>query len=324
MGLLLSEPQAAAAGAARAMAHWYTSVAPAVFPFLALMPLLTCSEAAMVYERLLGRITGALFDLPGAAAPAMVVGMVAGTPAGAIAARSIAARAGMNRGQLQRTAISTMGFSPAFLISGIGVGMLGSAEWGWRLACAQLMTQLTLAMLLRRAWRNRTQAVSEAGSFHAEAPVRAAVLAALTICGYMALFGALTGVVGTYLGQGVSNMFLCLLDVPSGARMISESSVAMEPRAVMLAAMCGFSGVCLIAQSMSALRDCGLKMTECFALRVLAGAVSAGYMALLLKLDNSSIPDFISAARVNPMAAAGLCASLMAIPALIKMKKFIS
>ena len=69
MALLLSRPQAAAQAAARAMAHWYAAVAPSVFPFLALMPLLTCREAARVYERALGRAMGALFDLPGAKSP---------------------------------------------------------------------------------------------------------------------------------------------------------------------------------------------------------------------------------------------------------------
>ena len=74
--LLLSAPQAAALGAARAMAQWYASVAPALFPFLALMPLLTCDEAATVYELLLGRAMRALFDLPGSTAPALAVGMI--------------------------------------------------------------------------------------------------------------------------------------------------------------------------------------------------------------------------------------------------------
>ena len=53
MALLLSSPQDAARGAARAMAQWHASVAPALFPFLALMPLLTSGEAMAAYEALL-------------------------------------------------------------------------------------------------------------------------------------------------------------------------------------------------------------------------------------------------------------------------------
>ena len=82
MALLLSKPQAASRGATEALERWYASVAPALFPFLALMPLLTCGEAVGVYEKLLARPMRVCFKLPGAAAPGMIVGMAAGTPAG--------------------------------------------------------------------------------------------------------------------------------------------------------------------------------------------------------------------------------------------------
>ena len=83
---LLVFPETVLTAAQQAMYSWYSSVAPALFPFMALLPLLTCRESARIYERLLGRLTRAVFRLPGAAAPAVVVGMTAGSPAGAIAA----------------------------------------------------------------------------------------------------------------------------------------------------------------------------------------------------------------------------------------------
>ena len=324
MALLLSRPQAAAQAAARAMAHWYAAVAPSVFPFLALMPLLTCREAARVYERALGRAMGALFDLPGAAAPAMVIGMVAGTPAGAIAARSVAVQSGMNRGQLDRLALASMGFSPAFLVSGVGAGLLGSPEAGWRLAGAQLMTQLTLALLLRGAWRGRTSPVSAGGPVREESPVRGAALAALTICGYMALFAALAGAAGAWLGGGAAGALLCLLDVPSGARVLSEAALDAQTRLVLLAAICGFGGACVITQLLAALGDGGPGVAEAFGLRSIAGAINAGWMALGLRLGKIDVPGFMETFRVHPLAFAGLCASLLAVPAILQFRKSIS
>ena len=44
---------------------------------------------------------------------AMIIGMVAGMPAGVVAARDIAARSGMNRGQLHRVAVASSGFTEA-------------------------------------------------------------------------------------------------------------------------------------------------------------------------------------------------------------------
>ena len=322
--LLLARPREAALGAARAMARWAETVAPAVFPFLALTPLLTCEEAARAYRALLGGATRRLFGLPGAAAPAMVVGMAAGTPAGARAARGVAARSGMNRGQLHRLAVAGVGFSPAFLVGGVGEGMLGSAALGWRLALSQLLTQLTLALLLRRAWRGRTQPVADAGPIREEAPVRGAVLATLTVGGYMALFGALARAAGGVVGGAWGGALLCLLDAPSGARLLSALPLPVEARLVMLSGLCGFGGLCVIAQCLGALRGCGPGAAECVALRALAGAIAAGYTALLLAVRDVKPAALLEAARLNPLAAGGLCAALLAIPVLLRFKKSIT
>lgn len=310
--LLLARPQASAAGALAAMARWHGAVAPAVFPFIALLPLLTCDAAIRAYAALLGRATEALFNLPGAAASAMVVGMAAGTPAGAIAARRVAARSGMNRGQLQRLALASMGFSPAFLVGGVGAGLMGSARLGWRLALAQLLTQLSLALLLRRAWADRTEPVPAADPAREEAPVRGAVLAALTICGYMALFGSLGAAARSLVG-GPADALLCALDVPTGAALLAALPLAQAAKLAALAAICGFGGVCVILQGLGALRGCGIRAGECFALRALAGLLCAGWATLLGRLGTLAPP----AARANPLAAAGLCASALALPVLL-------
>ena len=314
--LLLSRPQASAAGVLAAMARWHGAVAPAVFPFLALLPLLTCDAAIRAYAALLGRATEALFNLPGAAASAMVVGMAAGTPAGAIAARRVAARSGMNCGQLQRLALASMGFSPAFLVGGVGAGLMGSARLGWRLALAQLLTQLSLALLLRRAWADRTEPVPAADPAREEAPVRGAVLAALTICGYMALFGSLGAAARSLVG-GPADALLCALDVPTGAALLAALPLAQAAKLAALAAICGFGGVCVILQGLGALRGCGIRAGECFALRALAGLLCAGWATLLGRLGTLAPP----AVRANPLAAAGLCASALALPVLLTLSR---
>ena len=62
---ILIRPEAAVAGAQRAMYLWYTSVAPALFPFLALLPVLTGPDACAAYAAVLSRLMRPLFGLPG-------------------------------------------------------------------------------------------------------------------------------------------------------------------------------------------------------------------------------------------------------------------
>lgn len=324
MALLLSKPQAAVDGAARAMAHWYASVAPALFPFLALMPLLTCEAAIAAYEALLARFMGVCFNLPGAAAPGMIVGMTAGTPAGALAAKDVAARGGMNRGQLQRLAAAGAGFSPAFLVGGVGAGMLHSAALGWKLFSAQLLTQITLMALLRHAWAGRIEPVEAAGGEIEDRPIRRAVWTILTICGYMTLFGALSAVLGAWVGKGPADALLCLLDVPSGALRVAEMALKEEVRLSLLAGMCNFGGLCVIAQSLGALKGCGVSPWEYAGIRILAGLLGAGYMALLQKLPFPTEAQYIEAIWRKPLAVGALITAVLAAIILRKSKKPIS
>ena len=324
MALLLSNPQAAARGAGVAMAQWVASVAPALFPFLALMPLLTCEDAIAAYEALLGRFMKVFFNLPGAAAPAMIVGMAAGTPAGALAARDIATRAGMNRGQLQRVATATAGFSPAFLVGGIGAGILNNPALGWKLLGAQLLTQLSMMLSLRYAWQGRTEPAWAAGFAAVEKPIRGAVLGILTICGYMTLFGALAGVLGEWVGRGPADVLICLMDVPSGALCVSGMLLPERIRLILLAGMCGFGGLCVIAQSLGALRGSGISAGEYVGIRAVAGLLCAGYMALLQGLPHIDNMRLIEPVRENPLAAGALIASILAVPILLRTIKSIS
>ena len=324
VAVLLSQPQAAARGAARAMAQWQASVAPALFPFLALMPLLTCGEATATYEALLARPMAACFNLPGAAAPGMIIGVLAGAPAGALAAREAAARGGMSRGQLQRLAAANAGFSPAFLVGGIGAGMLNSPALGWKLLGAQLLTQFTLLILFRRAWTGHGEPVEAAGNSTEDHPVRGAVLVILTICGYMTLFGALAGALGAWMGDGPAGALLCLLDVPSGALRICGMGLPGRVLLPALAGMCGFGGMCVIAQSLGALSGCGMYPGEYIGVRVLAGLLGAGYMALLQRLTMLTDLRPIEPIRQNPLAFGALVVALLAMPMLIKRIKSVS
>lgn len=316
--LLLCRPREAALGAARALSHWYASVVPALLPFLVLMPLLTCSEAIHTYKRLLGRAVERAFGLPGSAAPAMVVGMLAGMPAGAIAARSVAARSGMDQGQLRRLVYMSSGFSPAFLVAGIGTGMLWDVATGWRLLAAQLMTQLTLGLLLRNAWRDRLEPVGEAGIGGSDRPP---VLAVLTVGGYMALFGALASVSGSLAGETVARASLCLLDVPSGAKLVAGLPWDATAKAVLLAGMCGFGGLCVAAQGLSVLKGCGFKTAEYLGVRALAALLGAAYMALLARLPGVGGAWLV---RGDLLLLAALIASILALPVVFGLKKSIS
>ena len=234
-GILLARPEAAAGAAREALALWYRNVAPSLFPFMALLPLLTCDEALAGYEAALGGLTRRLFRLPGAAASALAVGALAGSPAGCLAAARVSE--GMTRGQLERLASACCGLSPAFVVSGIGAGMLGSAGTGWLLLRSQLAAQLFL--LLWPDGRDDRPVAPMPADPADDAPLRGAVLGILGVAGFMALFAAVAGALEDIAGPAAGRALLCLTDVTAGARLVGASALGDAARLPLLSALIG-------------------------------------------------------------------------------------
>ena len=315
--LLLARPEDAANAARMAMAQWAHAVAPALFPFMALLPLLTGPDAARVYERTLGGFTRRILNLPGAAAPALVAGWVAGSPAGALAARRAAAGGALTRGELRRVACAMGGLSPAFLLGGVGAGLLGSPALGGVLARAQAAAQLTTLLLLRRAWTGDRLPVPPLSLTAEEQPVRGAVLSALTVCGYMTLFSAVGGALRAVASPIVGDALLCLADAPSGARVVAELPWETPAKLALMGAVTGFGGLCVIAQNLAALRGCGVPVGAFLAARCASGAMTAAFAVAQLKLPSLRVPLFLR----RPFETAALCAAAMAIPTVIALKR---
>lgn len=308
---LLMYPETALNAAREAMYVWYASVAPAMFPFMALMPMLTCGAAARTWERMLGRWTQRLFRLPGSAAPAVLVGLIAGSPAGAHAAlRS----SDLSREQRGRLVCCVSGLSPAFLITGVGAGMLGSAADGHVLFRAQLAAQLTLLLLTR--WmptgvpENPTQEQTDVE------PVRNAVAAVLNVCGYMMLFNVAAAIIAAASRSESAGLAArCLLDLPNAARAVANLPIIREEKIIALAALTGFGGSCITAQNLAAAGK-ACSAGKYLAARACHAALNASFAVLQLRLDpkirNISLP---------PMEFSALIAVFLLIPALISLKK---
>lgn len=306
---LLLWPETALNAGREAMRTWAASVAPALFPFLLLMPALTGAEAARAYEALLGRWMRPLLGLPGAAAPAVAVGMLAGSPAGAAAAVRTAKRTGMDARTLERLTGCVCGLGPGFLVSGIGASMLGSAADGRILLRSQLVAQ-TLMLLLSRRTAELQPTIADDASVEEE-PVRAAVRATLSVCGYMAAFQMLAALLGRALRVPAAGMAaLCLLDLPSGAKAVSALPMARGARLILLSAMTGFGGLCIAMQNYGQCRRAGVRLRAILAARAAAAAIMAAATAVQLSFPR---PTAIFHGQILELSA--LCAGVFALPA---------
>lgn len=318
MIVFLWRPAAAVEGAREAMAQWYYAVAPALFPFMLLLPMIQCAEALSFYEKALGDAMKRLFNLPGPAASAVMVGMLAGSPAGCAAARRAAADGHMDAGQLTRLAAAVGGVSPAFLVSGVGASMLGSARLGWVLLRTQLVVQIVMLFMLRPLdGGTRIPAGTDVNTEN-DNPMTGALVAILSVAGYMAFFGALTRVVRSVVGEAAGSALLCAMEVSSGARAISAMDLDTPVKLIALSALTGFGGLCVGMQNYSFLKEMGVKLWVFLAARLEAGLMSAA----ITFIQFSWLPIPVQTFEINPFRAAALLACVATLPALLAYGKY--
>lgn len=284
---ILVQPEAAVHGAQRAMRIWCTGVAPSLFPFLALMPVLTGQEACAAYNSLLSGAMRRLFHLPGAAAPAVAIGLIAGSPGGAIGVCRIARNGGLRATDARRIALAITGVSPAYLILGVGLGLYGSAKLGLMLACIQLVVQLTLLCLLRGILpQHDDQLPTIIGGQRPADGMRAAVESILVICGYMVVFGAIVSVAASWIGNIGGMSLLLALDLPSG---LAELAACNFPGKMLIQGVAvGFGGLCIAAQNLDALRGIGVRPGEYFAVRGVAAGLFGCISGVLLRAQEAN------------------------------------
>ena len=308
--LLLLWPAEALSAAQGAMRTWAGSVGPSLFPFLALLPALTCPAARRAYARALGWLMRPLFRLPGSAAPALLIGLLAGSPAGALAVERVSE--GLPRGEARRLGLMCAGVSPVYLVGGVGTALFGSAEMGLWLALAQAAGQLLLGLLLRGRFAEEAELLPALPEREREAPVRAAVASVLQVCGYMALFSVAAAMAAKLLGGAAGDLLLYIADMPSGLARVAQTGAPWA----LAGAVAGFGGLCIAAQNIAVLRPLGVRWRDYLAARGFVAAVCA--LALDLRFSaRVAAASAMARLETGALEASTLAAMLLLLPALL-------
>ena len=280
---ILLFPQTAVDSARSAMAMWYSSVAPAIFPFLALMPLLTGPEACAAYEKIFSKWMDSIFRLPGSAAPALIISLISGSPAGAAAITAIAGPSGMTLSQLRRFAPAVCGVGPAYLVLGVGVSLFGSVKTGVKLAAVQIFVQLLTLFVLRLRKDDDAEPLRILPFGQSTGQLSRAVRSTLTVCGYMVFFSVAASVMAQICGETLGKLLLLAADLPSG--MASLSGWSLAGRNQLLGMALGFSGLCIISQNMDLLRPLGLRWKDMLSVKFAQSAFCGAVLPLVLRKD---------------------------------------
>jgi len=291
--LLLRYPDAVHNGISRGLSVCGTVIIPTLFPFMLLAGWLADSSLCRHPGRVAQAVARRVFGLPGCCAPAILLSLVGGYPAGMVATSRLYRQGQITREELRRMTAFCVCGGPGFIVGTVGIGLLDSAQAGWLLFAAQAVTAVCIGALLGRGHRAQTS-----GDAPAPPPRRFAHTVAdtcgalLTMCGFVtAAAMALSLSEGMGLPRRVASLTgLSTAHISAAAAGVLEVScgciaLAGMPLAPLWLSLClGWGGLSVHGQLAAALP--GEKVTgRWFWLwRVIQGTVSGGLALALFRL----------------------------------------
>lgn len=228
--LLLTYPHAMATGISRGLSVCSTVIIPTLYPFMLLAGLLANSPLCRQPHRFIRAATARLFGLPGCCGAAILLSLVGGYPAGAIAMAQLRARGQITEEETRRMTAFCVNGGPGFIISTVGAGLMGSVQAGVLLYVAQIAVSIGIGILLgrhHRQTRDRAEAVLPPRKPTAQV-VADTCAALLTMCGFVVLAAA-----GLALAEG------CGLTRGVAAALNTDTAVVSAVFAAVTEVSCG-------------------------------------------------------------------------------------
>ena len=190
--LLLSYPNAMTTGISRGLSICSTVIIPTLYPFMLLAGLLANSPLCRRPGRGLCAVTRRLFGLPGCCGPAILLSLVGGYPAGAIAIARLRERGQITAEETRRMTAFCVNGGPGFIVSTVGAGLLGSVQAGVMLYAAQVTVSVGVGIALGRGRRRIRE--TEPTPLPPPKPMAQVVsdtcASLLTMCGFVVLAAA--------------------------------------------------------------------------------------------------------------------------------------
>ena len=269
------------------------TVIPALFPFMVASEILVECGGAAAIGRLLSKPMQVLLGVPGAAACPVVLGAICGFPTGARAMAGLYDKGALNARQCTRLLTFINLPSSAYLISAVGVTLLGSRRTGLLLWLVSLICAALTALVTRLLLPDDTK-----GEPLAQQPVRisagvftGAVTAAaqnmLFVCAYVLFFSAVLGALQSAcarlsLSPTINALLYGLVEMSGGVALAARIPNAQIAVAA-CAALCCWSGISVMCRIITVCRGRGISFVPYVLAKLAQGALAAVLSVLAMR-----------------------------------------
>ncbi len=339
---LVVAPQYSMIGAKNGLLLCGEILIPSFFPFLVFAGFLIESGLPKMVGKLFDPLFKLLFKLPGSTASAFIVGILAGYPVGAKFVAGLYQKGLLTKSEAERSLCFCVNSGAGFIIGAVGAGILHSVSAGILLFTAHISASLLIAFGSRfqskKAGCGATPPVMAQNKSISEKFVFSVIDAGhtmLNICAFVILFSALTSILagcqlipalaqtlgGLFGGVGLTahtfeSLLTGLLEVTNGCAI--AGALPNMQTVVLIAALLGWSGLCVHCQVASAIAETDLSAKPYFLSRFVHAPLSVILAVFLFNLFPQCIPTFTEQS-ITPQVAFNSAPASIALLVLISM-----
>ena len=251
-------------------------VIPSIFPFIilsdALYSMLRFDSSSMI-----GRAFEWLFGISRNAVYAFLLGAVCGFPLGVKCTSDLYHEGLISREEAERLIGFCNNTGPAFLISGVGMGLRKNASEGLALYSAMLLSAVLVGIFFRKKASVAIHFQSKRTGFSLTKSIRSAGMNTITVSSYLVFFACAVGLLRNILGE--SYLYLSILpfiEIGSAASILSKTKLLSSEASLMLSGLAvGFSGLSVHLQALSFISDSDIRTGKYFVMKTIQGILSS-------------------------------------------------
>ena len=265
---------------------------PSLFPFLIAASLAGNGTLPPLIKKIFEPLSRFLFGLPADCLPAIILGQVGGYLSGAKSAQVLCLNGTITPNQAERMLLFCVNAGIGFSVNAIGNGLLNSREAGKILLFSLCVSSLMLGIISKVLTKSpsddskKQNPVTLPFSVAVVNSVSTAAQSMLTACGFVTVFSGICAVGEKLLqSQTMCLAVTCLLEATKGC-----IGLAGKVSLPVIAAVCGFGGICVHMQIFSLTREIGINLPRFYFFRLLHSVLAYAVCKITLHFRPITLP----------------------------------
>lgn len=296
---------------------WANCVVPAVFPFCIAVELLNYTELAHILGRLLNKLMRPLFNVPGIASYALIMGIISSSPIGATITYDLYENNLITKNEAERLLAFTNNTGPLFIVGTTGTLLFGSKLIGYLLLLTHILACLTVGIILgvtsriknenkeiydknyyKKTIRANSNDLSDLGGI-LSLSIKKSIALILQIGGFVVLFSVIISILNEsnvfiiignmlekfYIPKEFTKSLLTgMLELTSGVNIIARLQTSnLSLNIILCSFLLGFCSFSVMLQVKSVVSKSNLSIKTYVNGKLLHGLIAMLYTAILIR-----------------------------------------